>query len=694
MRRIDPTQAAFVCAACLGFGITASAQSSRAEMDPPAVRTWGASVIAITFGDEFDQAAGEAPGSYEVQAEGKAAFQPGRVGRESKIQRYIPRGWPYKPVMRHTVFLALDRTLKPGAEYTVRVDSKVTGKAVSFTCRFEQAALVPELIKINQCGYLPDAPRKLAYLGGWIGSLGPWSAKDVSGKFRLVDVASGKTAFESAAVLSRKGDKESGEDVAWLDFSNLTKPGTYLIEVEGIGRSYPFRIADDVLDGALVTAARGLYHQRCGTALTEPYTSFTHPACHRDSAKLVDYYNSMDGKWMKMLPDHVDPSGKLVDGWGGWHDAGDYDRLLSRHIRTVSILLQAYDANPAAFRDGQFNIPESDNGIPDLLDEARWGMDWFERMFDPSDGAFYYRIETVNYGKGMPHQDRQQLYCMSKYPYYSCWAGVPFAHASRIFRPYDPARADRYLAIAKQALAFGKSKLSGDRRGRLPNAVARLAAEIYCASGDPATHKTFLAGKYRNSWSYALCEREDVDRRARDAARQTFIAAARDVLARLRADGYVTCLEGERGGSQAVTDAAVLLRGYAFNAETALRTAAQLNVDHHLGANPLGYSWITGVGRRYPKAILQLPSVYDGIDEPVPGIPVFGPRRLSPEQGQTHARVFAQHLFPEARDYPTLRLYSELPDVVAFSEFVTTIQSECVFVYSFFASQHETPRAP
>ena len=87
----------------------------------------------------------------------------------------------------------------------------------------------------------------------------------------------------------------------------------------------------------------------------------------------------------------------------------------------------------------------------------------------------------------------------------------------------------------------------------------------------------------------------------------------------------------------------------------------------------------------YPRRILHKPSEYDGIDEPVPGIPIFGPRAASTERGGTHAKIFAAHLYPSADKYPFLRCYLELPPVVMFSEFTVRTQSLAVFTYGFFA---------
>ena len=556
--------------------------------DRPVTRAYGPQVIAITFGDSFDPKAGMLREGYKVQSADEQRIAVARIGLESKIARYIEKGWPYKPVVQHTVFLALTNSAKAGDSMVIAVDRGVTGQALELSCRYDPTAVAADLIKVNQVGYLPNTPRKLAYLGGYLGDLGPLGLQDTNGRFEIIDRTSGKVAFAGKATLSKAADSESGENVYWLDFSDFktangrSGEGDYVIQVNGVGRSHPFRIAADVYRRATVTAGRGLYHQRCGVALEKPYTTWTHGICHRGKAKLVDFHDSMDD-CMKTLPQHVDASGKLIDGWGGWHDAADYDRLGSRHIQTVCDLLDAYEANPSAFADKQWNIPESGNGMPDVLDEARWGLDWFERMYDPSDGGFYYRIETEKYGWTMPEQDEQQLYSMSKYPYYSCLAGVPFAQAARVFRPLDAKLAGRYLEIARSALRYGRAQAKAPKPdGRVPSALPLLAAEIYCSSGDAECHKIFLDSSRRDSWAYAVCHRPDINAEAQAACRRKFTASADELLRRQRTAGYVTCLPAGEGGDRALFDAATLVKGCLVSGRAEFRAAALSSLDHHL----------------------------------------------------------------------------------------------------------------
>ncbi|MCZ7669345.1 MAG: glycoside hydrolase family 9 protein [Chloroflexi bacterium] len=77
-----------------------------------------------------------------------------------------------------------------------------------------------------------------------------------------------------------------------------------------------------------------------------------------------------------------------IDVSGGWYDAGDYGKYVNAGATAVSDLLWAYELFPQQFPDGQMNIPESGNGVPDLLDEARWELDWILKMQEPESGGF------------------------------------------------------------------------------------------------------------------------------------------------------------------------------------------------------------------------------------------------------------------------------------------------------------------
>ena len=148
-----------------------AAPAERPAALKPTARFWGPKVVAVTFGHDFNVGPGAKPASYTIAPAGGKGVRPVKVGRDSKVRALVKRGWPYKPVMQHTVFLVLPEAVRPG-KFVLSVDAAVTARAASIEVSRDPSAAATELIKINQCGYLPAARRKLAYLGGWMGELG------------------------------------------------------------------------------------------------------------------------------------------------------------------------------------------------------------------------------------------------------------------------------------------------------------------------------------------------------------------------------------------------------------------------------------------------------------------------------------------------------------------------------------------
>jgi hypothetical protein len=179
-----------------------------------------------------------------------------------------------------------------------------------------------------------------------------------------------------------------------LDYSNFNTPGKYYFYVENIGRSMEFVIDSSALNEAFYIHARGLYHKRCGIAKTQPFTAWESPACHQ-TVELgrfpgnADHYlkgktekdfgffdikdNRIAVKHFDLIKEYMRYGGDTLSVSGGWHDAADYDRR-PYHLRIVSDLATVYLMKPENFIDGQLNLPESGNGIPDILDEAAWGL--------------------------------------------------------------------------------------------------------------------------------------------------------------------------------------------------------------------------------------------------------------------------------------------------------------------------------
>ncbi len=234
-------------------------------------------------------------------------------------------------------------------------------------------------IVVDQFGYTP-AMRKVAVIRDPAVGFDAGRHFKPGAVYQVVGADSGTVVFEGAPVAWRKGqvDESSGDRVWHFDFSGVTEPGDYVVRDKARGEtSGRFAVSPNPYRRVLVQAVRFFYYQRADFAKVEPYagpgwtTKADHLGPGQDAA--ARYFLRKD-----------DPSTER-DLHGGWWDAGDYNRYTNWHTDYLISLLHSYDENPSIFTD-DFGIPESGNGVPDLIDEIKYGMDWLIRMQNP-DGS-------------------------------------------------------------------------------------------------------------------------------------------------------------------------------------------------------------------------------------------------------------------------------------------------------------------
>lgn len=595
--------------------------------------------------------------------------------------------WNYE--IGHYAYVRLPAPLKPGCRYRiVQADGRQADLA------FDPAALIVPVLKVNQVGYVGDASAKIAYLGGWIPGLGPVDFARFT-RFEVRRLSDGQTVF-SGALHKRYTDTPtrglhqnaaySGETVYELDFSAVRTAGTYAIVVPGLGRSWPFQIGPTALGSAFYTAARGLFHQRCGCELATGFTGWVRGRCHPPSVFPCGLTGNGLGPFTfadDQLPERLKnpdfmviaatgDSTRPLDVWGGWHDAADYDRRESHHY-VIWDLLAAYELNPGAFSDGQLHLPESGNGIPDLLDEALYGLDvWRRAQAAAGDGGVGGRVETLSHPNhpGGPENDHQPYFLSRATRSSTMHFAASAAYAARLLKPYDAKRAATLLAEACRAWTWARDPahdLSGlkatvtvprkekddpatrvitwNAAGENPYAGMMAAANLALATGDPAYTRSAEGyaqdciihyPSYPNylwySWPLFLVATHDLPGGFsgpwREAARTALLAKAGDVLAHSRETPYRhTWYEAKSrrwGGALAPVWARYLIIGWKLTGGNDYRQAALFNLDFHLGGNPLGMAQTTGIGRIFPTSIQDAESRADPVHEPVPGITTYG----------------------------------------------------------------------
>ncbi len=239
-------------------------------------------------------------------------------------------------------------------------------------------ANISQFIKIDQFGYRPSDEKvavisnpitgyndTLTFIPGTIYQLREWNGDAI--------VYSGNTsAWNSGATQSQSGDQ-----VWWFDFSSFATPGSYYVyDVTNDVGSYRFEIDECVYNEPLKHAVRMFYYARCGTAKLQQHSGpgWSDASCHIGTEQDADcrLFNNTNASTSKDLS-------------GGWHDAGDYNKYVNFSWGALMDLILAYEENPTVWGD-DYSIPESGNGIPDILDEVKYELDWLLKMQQP-DGS-------------------------------------------------------------------------------------------------------------------------------------------------------------------------------------------------------------------------------------------------------------------------------------------------------------------
>ena len=232
-----------------------------------------------------------------------------------------------------------------------------------------------EWIRINQLGYLPHSTKVAVFMSN--------DQTTVDG-FELVDAFTGKVAYKSRQVRATAPLLHM-KYTCRLNFSDFQQQGAYFIRV-GKTTSPTFAINGAVYNGTADFVLNYMRQQQCG------YNPFQHDSCHTRDA-YVRY--------------HPTKEGQRIDVRGGWHDAADLLQYTTTSANAIYQLMFAYQQNPTAFTD-HFDArgDAGANGVPDIVDQIKWGLDWLDRM-NPEKGELYNQIadDRDHIGTKMPKDD-------------------------------------------------------------------------------------------------------------------------------------------------------------------------------------------------------------------------------------------------------------------------------------------------
>ena len=239
--------------------------------------------------------------------------------------------------------------------------------------------------------------------------------------------SSNTVVYSGAAVAWSNGvtHAQSGDRAWWFDFSPVTAWGEYYVYDPGNDtRSARFRIDHRVYEEVLKHAARMFYYQRRGLAKAQPCAD----ARWTDGASFL---GPLQDSQCRLITNPT--AGTQKDLRGGWYDAGDYNKYVNFTMSPISDLLFAYRQNPLIWPD-DWNIPESGNDIPDLLDEVKWELDWLLRMQNPNGSVLSKMGVNAYQGASPPSAETAQVFYGAESTTAALTAAGNFAQAVRAFQ--------------------------------------------------------------------------------------------------------------------------------------------------------------------------------------------------------------------------------------------------------------------
>lgn len=492
-------------------------------------------------------------------------------------------------------------------------------------------------IRVNQVGFAPQASKQAVV------------TDSTATNFEIVTADTGKTVF-SGKLGAPTVWSASAESARLADFSALSAPGDYRIKLDGKTISDRFTIRATPYRDLNAVAIKSYYLNRSGIPVLAQYGGvYARPAGHMDDKVLV--HSSAASRQR--------PEGSVIASSKGWYDAGDYNKYIVNSGISTYTLLAAFEHFPAYFAKQNLNIPESGNGLPDLLNEALWNLDWMLTMQDPNDGGVYHKLTNKSFdGMEMPDQVKPTpRYVVQKSTAAALDFAATMATASRVMKAYEqqrPGLSARMMAAAESAWNWAQANPDvrfknpsdiktgeyGDQQ--LADEFAWAAAELYISSGKDSYYRAMKAEQLpatTPNWSDVggLAWISLAQHRARltPLADQKLIASRIDGLAaslaaNWKSSAYRVTMQDQDfvWGSSAVVlnQSMMLLQGYRLNGKADYLSAAQSGLDYVLGRNATGYSFVTGVGARPAMHPHHRPSEADKVAAPIPGFLVGGPQ--------------------------------------------------------------------
>ncbi len=504
-----------------------------------------------------------------------------------------------------------------------------------------------EQIRVNQTGYYPNAP-KIAAIREF--------RTDI---FHITTPDLADTLYTGTATGPNSAPYSEVE--TWLaDFSNFTATGVYVVVIPELGYSWPFEISAAVHEPLAKSSLKAFYFNRMSTPLPWEYAGkWARPAGHPDSHVMVHASASAENR----------PEGTIISAPKGWYDAGDYNKYVVNSGITMGTMLSALEDFPEYYKNLAVNIPETGNGMPDILNELLWNLRWMIRMQDPYDGGVYHKLTTANFeGRLMPAEAVNQRYVVQKSTAAALNFTAVLAQASRILREYEnivPGLADSCInaavyawewAVENPQIYYRQNDMNrqydpdivtgayGD--GNVTDEFMWAATELFITTGDEKYFRSVNlfpdTAMPIPSWNqvrllayYSLLRKEDdLPKFASgniEIIKIRLERLANELIEDLGSRPYHAVMGSSPrdfvwgSNSVAANQGIALINAYLSTGNRRYLDGALHNLDYLAGRNATGYSFVTGHGHRTPMHIHHRPSDADPLPDPVPGLLAGGP---------------------------------------------------------------------
>ena len=511
----------------------------------------------------------------------------------------------------------------------------------------------PPGILLNQLGYYPRTAKEATLVSD---STSPvkWELKDSSG-----------TVVMTGTTTPKGLDKDSGDSIHLIDFSDYRTNGEGYTLVAGSAESHPFDITSDIYSNMMYDSLKYFYHCRSGVPIEPKYTipkvgenniKWARPAGHNPDKATTQIFT--EGPWAYT---HI----HTLDITGGWYDAGDYGKYVVNGGISVWTMQNQYErtlniggSSSAPYADGTMNIPESGNKYPDILDEARIHMEVMLKMQIPSGmplaGMVHHKGHDEIWGilSLAPHEDETLRVLKPPTTEATLNLAATAAQSYRLWKNLDPTYAIKCIDAAE--IAWDAAVENPDRFAPLDQCISGYsyaqqyevdddfywaACELYVATGDSKYYDYIKSSEYFLKVPTMLTKGEEVDSPSSFNWENTHsmgtltlalvdcgLTAAEKQTAidniKKAADFYIN-LENSQGygiplkqckvvgdvssgypwgsNSYVMNNCIIMAYAYDYSHDLKYLNGVTIGMDYLMGRNPLDYVYVTGYGDHYVK---------------------------------------------------------------------------------------------